>query len=65
VGGHYHAPAALPMGKETWCEMYRSLGGPHGCSGWVWKILGLPKSQPLKKKRSIYKDFKTNQACEM
>jgi hypothetical protein len=45
------------MGKEIWCEMYRSLGGPHGCSGWVWKIMGLAKSQPLKKKTSIYKDL--------
>jgi len=20
VGGQYHAPATLPMGKEAWCE---------------------------------------------
>lgn len=58
VGGQYHAPAALPMGKESWCELYRSLGGHHGCSGWVWKILALPKSEPWINKTYIYKDLR-------
>jgi hypothetical protein len=58
VGSHYHAPAALPMGKETWYELYRSLGEPHRCSGWVWKILALPKFERWIKKRYIYKDFR-------
>ena len=37
VGGHHHAPAALPPGK-TWYPLYRRLGGHQGLSGRVRKI---------------------------
>ena len=37
VGGHRHAPAALPPGK-TRCPLYRRMGGPQGRSGRVLKI---------------------------
>jgi hypothetical protein len=38
VGSKRHAPATLPLGK-TWYPLYRTLGGPQGCSGQVRKIL--------------------------
>ena len=38
VGGQRHAPAALPPGKTRY-PLYSRLGGPHGRSGWVKKIL--------------------------
>ena len=37
VSGQRHAPAALPPGKTQY-PLYRSLGGPQGRSGRVWKI---------------------------
>jgi len=38
IGCQYHAPAALTLGKTRY-PLYRTLGGPHGRSGWVRKIL--------------------------
>ena len=43
VGGHRHAPAALPPGKETRYALYSRLGGPQGRSGRVRKILSPSK----------------------
>jgi hypothetical protein len=37
VGGHSHAPIALPP-EMTRYPHYRRLGGPQGWSGWVRKI---------------------------
>ena len=45
VGGHRHAPAALPPGKTRY-PLYTTLGGPQGRSGWVRKILPTPGFNP-------------------
>jgi len=45
VGGHRHAPAALPPGKTRY-PLYRRLGGPHGRAGRVRKILLPPGLDP-------------------
>jgi len=36
VGNQCYALATLPLGKNQY-PLYRSLGGPWGQSGWVWK----------------------------
>jgi len=46
VGGHHHAPAALPPKKESRFPLYRRLGGPQGGSGWVLKISPPPGFDP-------------------
>jgi hypothetical protein len=38
VGGERHTLAALPLGKTQY-PLYRRVGGPHGWSGQVRKIL--------------------------
>ena len=40
-----HAPAALPPGKTRY-PLYRTLGGPQGRSGRVWKISPPPRFDP-------------------
>ena len=45
MDGQRHAPAALPPGKTRY-PLYRRLGGPHGRSGRVGKISGLPEFDP-------------------
>jgi hypothetical protein len=40
-----HAPAALRLGK-TWQPLYRSLGGPQGRFGRLWKISSPPGFDP-------------------
>ena len=45
VGGQRHAPATLPPGKNRY-PLCRSLGGPHGQSGRVWKISPTPGFDP-------------------
>jgi len=37
VGSQCHGPAALHLGNNRY-PLYRSLGGPQGWSGQVWKI---------------------------
>jgi hypothetical protein len=37
VGGQFHDPAALHVGKTRYL-LCRRLGGPHGHSGWVQKV---------------------------
>ena len=46
--GQRHAPAALhPLPrKETWCPLYRRLGGPQSRSGRVQKISPTPGFDP-------------------
>jgi hypothetical protein len=45
VGGHPHAPAALPPGKTRY-PLYRRLGGLQGRSGRVRKISSPPEFDP-------------------
>jgi hypothetical protein len=45
VGGHRHAPAALPPGKTRY-SLYRRLGGPQSRSGQMWKISPPPGFDP-------------------
>ena len=45
VGGHRHAPAALPPGMTRY-PLCRRLGGPNGRSGSVRKI-SIPRSSSL------------------
>ena len=45
VGGHHHAPAALPPGKTRY-PLYRRLGRPQGWSGEVQKISLPPGFNP-------------------
>jgi hypothetical protein len=33
VSGQFHAPAALPQGKSSWCPLDRRLGWPEPRSG--------------------------------
>jgi hypothetical protein len=50
VGGHLHAPATLPLGKDPWYALNRRLGGPQswfGCGGEEKKslpLLGIEKN---------------------
>ena len=57
VGGHHHAPAALPPGKTRY-PLYRRLGGPQGRSGWVLKIsppTGIPSPDRPARSKSLYR----------
>ena len=45
VGGQRHVPATLPPGKTRY-PLYRRLGGTHGRSGRVQKILPPPGFDP-------------------
>ena len=45
VGGHSHAPAALPR-ERPGTPLYRRLGGPQGRSGQVRKFLPPPGFDP-------------------
>ena len=45
VGGQFHAPAALPLGKTQY-PLYRRLGGPQSPSGQVRKISHPPGFDP-------------------
>jgi hypothetical protein len=69
VGGHRHAPAALPLGKSRY-PMYRMLGWPQGRSGQARKISPLPGFDPRTDqqctacKRSKYKQTARFQKCE-
>jgi hypothetical protein len=58
VGGQRHAPADLPQGKILY-PLYRRLGGPHGRSGRVWKILSIRGFDPrtVQSVASRYTDY--------
>jgi len=58
VGGHCHAPAAVPLGKN-WYPLYKRLDGPQGWSGQVRKILPPPGFDPwsIQLVASRYTDF--------
>jgi len=45
LSGERHWLATLPWGKTQY-PPYRRLGGPHVCSGQVWKILPTPRFIP-------------------
>jgi hypothetical protein len=45
VGGHTHAPAALPLGL-TWYPLYVRLSGPQCLSGRVREIFPPPGLDP-------------------
>jgi hypothetical protein len=65
VGGQFHAPAALPPGKETRYPLYRKLGGPQGRSGRVRKISPLPGMDPrtVQPVASRYTDYAIPAHC--
>ena len=58
VGGQYHAPAALPLGKTQY-PLYRRLGRPQGRSGQVRKISPPPEFDPrtIQPVASHYTDY--------
>jgi len=62
VGGHRHAPAALPPGNTCYA-LYRRLGGPQGRSGRWGKSLPSSEFDPrtVQPVESLYTIYKKNQ----
>ena len=56
VGGHRHAPAALPPGKTRY-QLYRRLGRPQSRSGRVWKISPLPPGFDQRTVQSVASNY--------